>query len=246
MAKGTIFSFERYEKKYFLTEAEAHRLLGIMGQHLDPDAYGEYTVCNIYYDTDDWRIISASCEKPDYKEKLRVRSYGVPEKEGNVFAELKKKCSGIVYKRRIVTAADEVSAFLNRTDLTGTQIENEIMWFQKFHKTHPKVFIGYDRTAFSGKYDPGLRITFDRNIRFRTDRLDLRLGDDGTRLNTNGLVLMEIKIPGVCPLWLSEILSENSVFPTSFSKYGAFYKEQILKVSPAAAEPQKKEMQISA
>lgn len=92
MAKGTIFSFERYEKKYFLTEAGAHRLLGIMDRYLKPDAYGEYTVCNIYYDTDDWRIISVSCEKPDYKEKLRVRSYGVPEAGDNVFAELKKKC----------------------------------------------------------------------------------------------------------------------------------------------------------
>ncbi|MFR7854912.1 MAG: VTC domain-containing protein, partial [Acutalibacteraceae bacterium] len=131
MAKGTIFSFERYEKKYFLTEAGAHRLLGIMDRYLKPDAYGEYTVCNIYYDTDDWRIISVSCEKPDYKEKLRVRSYGVPEAGDNVFAELKKKCSGIVYKRRIVTAADEITAFLNRTDLAGSQTENEIMWFQK-------------------------------------------------------------------------------------------------------------------
>ena len=160
MAKGTIFSFERYEKKYFLTEAGAHRLLGIMDRYLKPDAYGEYTVCNIYYDTDDWRIISVSCEKPDYKEKLRVRSYGVPEAGDNVFSELKKKCSGIVCKFRIVTAADEITAFLNRTDLAGSQTENEIIWFQKVYKTNPKVFIGYDRTAFSGKFDHGLRTGF--------------------------------------------------------------------------------------
>lgn len=36
---------------------------------------------------------------------------------------------------------------------------------------------------------------------------------------------MEIKIPGAAPLWLSQALSENGIFPTSFSKYGESYKQ---------------------
>ena len=68
------------------------------------DAYGAYTICNIYYDTGDWRLIRKSLEKPVHKEKLRVRSYGVPTGDDKVFVEL-KKYDGVVYKRRIAMTA---------------------------------------------------------------------------------------------------------------------------------------------
>ena len=41
-------------------------------------------------------------------------------------------------------------------------------------------------------------------------------------------VLMEVKLPGVCPLWLSRALSELAIYPTSYSKYGACYLEHLL------------------
>lgn len=40
---------------------------------------------------------------------------------------------------------------------------------------------------------------------------------------------MELKIPGVCPMWLSRLLSETGAFPTSFSKIGHCYKNSILR-----------------
>lgn len=83
--------FERYEKKYFLTPAGQKALLQTIAPYIKMDFYGKYTICNLYYDTPDWRLIRASLEKPVYKEKLRVRSYGVPAPDGKVFAELKKK-----------------------------------------------------------------------------------------------------------------------------------------------------------
>lgn len=227
MIKDPIFSFKRYEKKYFVTSEQKDRLLFSLKDELSPDEYGQYTVCNIYYDTDDWQVISASCEKPDYKEKLRVRSYGVPDPGGSVFVELKKKCSGIVYKRRVTAKTDAVTDLLARRDLCGTQIENEIMWFQKMHRTSPHAFIGYDRTAFAGK--DGLRITFDSNMRFRTDNLDLTSGDGGKPLIYGNSVLMEVKFMGACPLKLSHILSDLGIYPVSFSKYGTFYKTKVLK-----------------
>lgn len=70
--------------------------------------------------------------------------------------------------------------------------------------------------AFSGIEQPELRITFDTNLRFRTDELDLRLGSHGAPLLMPDEVLMELKIPGVCPMWLSRLLSETGAFPTSF------------------------------
>ena len=104
--------FERYEKKYCLTLSQQRFLLERMTPYMKKDAYGEYTICNIYYDTDDYRLIRASLEKPVYKEKLRVRSYGVPQEDGKVFVELKKKFDGVVYKRRITTGIQNVEPFL--------------------------------------------------------------------------------------------------------------------------------------
>ena len=222
--------FERYEKKYFLTPAGQKALLQTIAPYIKMDFYGKYTICNLYYDTPDWRLIRASLEKPVYKEKLRVRSYGVPAPDGKVFAELKKKYKGVVYKRRITVPAAEVQPLLagQRSLADYGQIGREIAWFQQLYDARPRVFIGYDRIAFAGVADPELRITFDTNLRWRDTELDLRLGDHGAPITDPDMILMEIKFPGVCPLWLSRLLSREKVFPTSFSKYGACYRNHIL------------------
>ena len=133
------------------------------------DRYGAYTICNIYYDTPDYRLIRASLEKPVYKEKLRVRSYGVPREDDPVFVELKKKFDGVVYKRRITTTLPEAGPLLAGEDAGAAfgQIGREIGYFQSFYHTAPRVFIGYDRLAFAGAEDPRVRITFDGNLRWR-------------------------------------------------------------------------------
>ena len=230
MKKAVQYSFKRYEKKYMLTLKQQKMLLKGMKEHMKPDFYGETTNCNIYYDTDNWELIRKSIEKPLYKEKLRVRSYGTPRSGDPVFIEIKKKYNDIVYKRR-TTVASEISGKLLAGGAefpAGSQIEKEIEWFQKIHRAKPKVFIAYDRTSFAGTDDPELRITFDKNIRFREHSLDLRAGDFGENMLPGDIVLMEIKIPGTTPLWLVHLLSDIGARPTSFSKYGNFYKEHIV------------------
>lgn len=231
MSGNVKYSFERCEKKYFLTPLQQEFLLCRMSRHMSADRYGKYKICNIYYDTDDWRLIRASIEKPVYKEKLRVRSYGVPDEGGSVFVELKKKYDGVVYKRRI-TAEPETAARFLRGLIPGArfgQIGREIEWFCEFNRPVPKVFIGYERTAFAGIEEPELRVTFDTDLRWRGPELDLRSGDYGELIIPQDKILMEIKMPGACPLWLSEALAKAKVYPTSFSKYGTCYREHILK-----------------
>ena len=229
--KAIKYSFERYEKKYFLTPEQYGLLKEKLKGYVRADDYPTYTLCNIYYDTNDYRLIRASLEKPTYKEKLRVRSYGVPDEGSNVFVEIKKKFDGVVYKRRISAAPKNARRLLSGSDGAerGDQITNEISYFQKFYHAEPKAFIAYDREAYSGIDNPDLRITFDRNMRYRLDNLDLQAGDYGKPIIKNGKILMEIKIPGVCPLWLSRLLSEYKIYPVSFSKYGECYKNHILK-----------------
>lgn len=237
MANQIQTCFERYEKKYRITAAQQQALLAGMQPYMTADAYGEYTICNIYYDTDDWRLIRASLEKPVYKEKLRVRSYGTPTPDGKVFVELKKKYDGVVYKRRITARAGQVGPFLAGR-LPGQdfgQIGREIQWFQNFYHTQPKVYLAYDRQAFAGIEDPDLRITFDTGLRWRDTDVDLCRGDYGAPILPAGEILMEIKIPGACPLWLSRLLSAVGAFPSSFSKYGTCYKDHLIDRTPAAA-----------
>ena len=221
--------FRRYEKKYLLTRGQYERMLRGMAQYVRPDEYGRYTICSVYYDTDDFSLIRASLEKPVYKEKLRVRSYGVPGEHDRVFVELKKKYDGVVYKRRTVMEAAEAARYLSGVgEAHDCQIRREIDFFLQSYLPKPKVFIAYDREAYAGRENSELRITFDTNLRARDTDVDLRRGDHGTPLLPEDAVLMEIKIPGAAPLWLAGLLSGNKIFPTSFSKYVTYYKNFVL------------------
>ena len=225
-------NFKRYEKKFFLTREQYRLFLKKIDSFVKADAFPHYTICNLYYDTDNFALIRASIEKPVYKEKLRVRSYGTPTESDKVFVELKKKYEGVVYKRRVPTPPAFVEPLLSgfRRGDENPQISKELAYFNRFYRLQPEVFIAYDRQAFQGIENKELRITFDTKLRYRLENLDLRNGDYGEPiLNDEDKILMEIKIPGTCPLWLSRILSELKIHSFSFSKYGTCYKEHILK-----------------
>lgn len=224
--------FQRYEKKYLLNRQQLSGLKDCLRTKMTEDQYGLYSICNLYFDTEDYALIRASIEKPVYKEKIRLRSYGIPGRCDTVFLELKKKYQGVVYKRRISLTLQEAERYLRSGELPehAGQIFREIDWAMRFyHRPEPKVFIGYDRTAYFGSEDSNLRITFDRDLRWRDSQLDLTKGDWGGLILSPELTLMEIKIPGVMPLWLSNTLSELQIFAASFSKYGACYQQGILK-----------------
>lgn len=222
--------FKRYEKKYMLTTEQYQNLMQRLDGYMIPDHYGLHTIGSLYFDTDNFDLIRASIEKPVYKEKLRLRSYGIPKSSDPVFLELKKKYKGIVYKRRVKLSLEAAHRYLllGEKPAVDSQILQEIDWFLEMYKPVPKVYIGYDRRALLGQEDENLRITFDQNIRFRESNLDLSKGDWGNQLLEPGKILMEIKIPGAMPVWMSQILTELKIFPTSFSKYGTCYKDHLI------------------
>ena len=229
--KNFIATFKRYEKKYMLNEELTDKLMPIIEENMLPDAYGKYDLSSVYFDTDDFALVRNSIEKPVYKEKMRLRSYGIPTENDTVFLELKKKYNDVVYKRRADMKLCEAFEYLKTgkyPESADKQIMNEIDWFIKFYSPSPKAFIAYSRTAFFGKDDPNFRLTFDRNIRWRGTQLDPSKGDWGTLLIPKECVLMEVKISGAMPMWLSRALSELKIFPTSFSKYGTCYKDNLL------------------
>ena len=222
--------FKRYEKKYLLNFDQYEAMKKGMAPYMEADRFSNYTICNIYYDTPDWELIRTSLEKPMYKEKLRVRSYGTVSNIDNVFIEIKKKYDGVVYKRRVTMRAIDAERFLKGAKPKDeSQIHKEIEFFLESYRPEPRVFIGYDREAYAGKENSDLRITFDTNLRYREEDIDLRAGDHGRLILPQDTILMEIKIPGTAPLFLAHLLSENNIYSSSFSKYGTYYKDIVLK-----------------
>lgn len=223
-----IFVFKRKEKKYLLTEDGYNVLRSKLKEYMCDSEYAKGTVCSLYYDTDDFELINKSIEKPVYKEKFRLRCYGVPNEESRVFAEIKKKYDGTVYKRRVAGSYKQIKGFLEEGKYLpqDKQIQEEIKWMIKRYKLHPAFFVACDRESLVGKDDKNLRITFDSNIRYRTEDLDLAMGDAGRKIFKENVYVMEIKTEGACPLWLTQILSEMKIYPHSFSKYGTAYKQK--------------------
>ncbi|MCD8308242.1 MAG: polyphosphate polymerase domain-containing protein [Clostridia bacterium] len=218
--------FKRYEIKYLLTEDQKKHVYDALAKHARPDKYCRSQICNIYYDTPDFRLIRRSIEKPVYKEKLRVRSYGVPQKDGRVFVELKKKYNSVTYKRRVDQTLCGAQEWLSGGTRPDSQIAKEIDYAINFYKTlAPAVFISYEREAFTGNEEKDFRITFDNNILYRRDNLSLLGGIYGKSILPQGLTLMEVKTATAMPMWFTDVLTECKIFNTHFSKYGAAYED---------------------
>ncbi len=246
--------FNRYEKKYLMPEPVYQELRFRLAPYMQTDQYGLHTICNIYYDTPGYDLIRRSIEKPVYKEKLRLRSYGIPTLDSPVFLEIKKKYRKVVNKRRIQLTLQEAYDYVERgiqpaqggdyvergiqpaqsckyaehgiRSAQDRQILQEINFFLYRYPLMRGIYLAYDRTALFGMEDPEFRVTFDQRIRSRRSFMGLENGDYGELLLPEGYYLMESKVLGATPLWFTEILSELEIYPVSFSKYGNVYKKE--------------------
>ena len=218
--------FHRVEKKYLLYKEQYEILKKEIKQYMVPDQHGTSSICNLYFDTEQFDLIKRSIEKPIYKEKIRIRSYGIPNIDSMVFLEIKKKYKKIVNKRRIRLPLYEAYQYINHQE-NSSQIEKEISYAFHLYHLKPVVFISYDRSSFFHKDDSNFRITFDQNIRYRTEDLKLEFGHMGKTILPNNTYLMEVKTNFSYPLWFTDLLSKLKIYPISFSKYGTVY--QILK-----------------
>ncbi|MFC5702619.1 polyphosphate polymerase domain-containing protein [Cohnella faecalis] len=229
--------FNRYENKYLMDSKAFYALYNRLLEYMVLDEYNKddkfYSISNIYYDTEQDSLIRNSLAKPKYREKLRIRAYGIPERNAKVYLELKKKVFGLVNKRRTALKLNEAYEFVR----TGTapepkeymnrQVIQEIDYFLQRYELQPKVYLAYDRIAMFCKNNRDLRITFDTNIRSRRHDVRLESGDYGEQLMERGQWLMEVKAEKTIPVWLSHLLSELRMFRTSFSKYGNEYKKML-------------------
>jgi SPX domain-containing protein involved in vacuolar polyphosphate accumulation len=229
--------FNRYENKYLMDSESFQDIYNRLLQYMDLDEHNQnnqfYTISNIYYDTPQHSIIRNSLAKPKYREKLRVRAYGVPKRDDKVYVELKKKVFGLVNKRRTAMKLDEAYEFVQTGNVPefmpymNKQVIHEIQYFLQRYELQPAVYLAYDRIAMFCKGNRDLRMTFDTNIRSRREDVRLEDGDHGDLLMAPHLWLMEVKAEKTVPVWLAQLLSELRMFRTGFSKYGNEYRMNI-------------------
>ena len=232
MSDGPIVVMKRYELKYILNRQQTEFFKEALQGHMVLDQYGRTSIASLYYDTPDYRLIRTSVEKPPFKEKIRLRSYGLATNNSPVFLELKRKAYGIVYKRRVQSTIPLVEKFFAGSgDVCAPgQINREITYFRDYYSVLvPACLIIYDREAY---FEPGgdLRVTLDFNPRYRSERLDLTVSMDGVSLLPEGSAILEIKVQQAEPLWLTSILDRGEIRKTSFSKYGEAYRQQLARV----------------
>ena len=227
MEKENIIAvMKRYELKYCLNKEQLKFFKEKIKEHMKLDKYGLTSIASLYYDTPDYQLINRSIEKPKYKEKLRLRSYGLATDTSKTFLEIKRKSEGIVYKRRISLTEKEAEGLIEGEYTRKDQIGRELMSFLDNYKVlEPKYLIIYDREAYY-QDDSDLRITIDMNPRYRTTDLNLHTSMEGTPLLEEGAIL-EVKVQHSVPLWLTHILSEGKIYQSSFSKVGTAHKLEM-------------------
>lgn len=218
--------FKRYEIKYMLNCNQYKKLKVLMKDYMREDEHGKSINCSLYFDTPQFLMIRRSMEHPIYKEKLRVRSYGVAQKDSSVFVELKKKYDSVTYKRRICMAESEMEGYLiEHEDIMDTQIKREIDYVIKtYNNLAPRVLLSYDRQGFYSKDNHDFRMTFDDNILWRNYDLSLTKGIYGSPILKENQILLEVKSASSFPLWLVRFLNDNKIYKTSFSKCANAYR----------------------
>ena len=227
--------FERVEKKYLIDAAQKAEILRAVERKMKPTNYHKSKVMNIYFDTDNYDFIIKSIEKPEFKQKLRARSYGGFNK---VFLEIKTKMRGkdynVGYKRRVLITRKDFDKLIKREasvvklaeqkieKADDVQIAKEVDYMINLFDLSPKILVYYDRTSYSGENN--LRLTFDENLKYRDKNLKFtRNAKDKHYFFDEKNIIMEIKANGVMPLWLVKTLSKAKAYPTSFSKIGKIY-----------------------
>lgn len=238
----------RTEEKYLISKSEKTSLLHAIEKRLAHDEFYQEEVLSLYYDTPNFDLVIKSIDRPDFREKIRVRAYDVPKLSSKVFFEVKSKYAvgkkKLGNKRRLVlplksfyayekgkTSLESLAADVSKGDLQQVQIARELDYLMRIYALEPKILISSDRVAFVAKDNPDFRLTFDEHLRFRTDKLRLEKGSAGeeyfphtTLDDPKKNVIMEVKTMHAMPPWFVAELSRRKIYPATFSKYGKIYQ----------------------
>ena len=225
--------------KFAITSAQRAVLMAQIAPHLRPDENAGpgacYPVVSLYYDNAERDCYWEKARSLPSRRKLRVRVYG--SSDGAVpavsFIEIKHKCEGRGVKRRVQLPLGHAlrvcegfqpdGITLGEPDRRVVAEAHDLVLRRKFS---PVMIMRYDRTAYAA-LDPesDLRVTFDEGIRARLDNLTPEPDDrrflTGDEMRGDGATVMEVKVTGCIPYWLSRTISAAGCRLQSHSKYSS-------------------------
>lgn len=230
-----IKQFDRFELKYLINEQQFADMRQVLTDYMSfddqGDSYGRYLITSLYYDTVDYRAYWDKVEGHRFRRKVRVRVYGDEpvRDETSVFAEIKQRINKTLQKKRLRLPYQAALALCGQGELPelelserDRQIIDEIRYLYYTLQLQPACVVSYHRLAFDGhEHDPGLRVTFDTNLKGRTH--DLTLQTDGFGQSRFFLppewIIMEVKVNHRVPYWLTELINKNRCTLRRISKY---------------------------
>ncbi|MHC1781251.1 MAG: polyphosphate polymerase domain-containing protein [Anaerolineaceae bacterium] len=228
----TIRTFNRFELKYIIQMREAQEFRQALMSYLTPDEHGDkngtYSVASLYFDSPGLRYYWEKINGIRFRRKLRIRTYQTEMPltlKSPVFVEVKQRLNRVTQKRRVTLPYWEALKLCiqrKAPDYTpGSQaVMAEVMSMSLVSDLQPTSVVTYSRQALVGsELDIGLRVTFDKDLRFRTENLELADRHPGQFLFSPELVIMEIKVNERVPYWLTELVAQHNLNLIRVSKY---------------------------
>jgi hypothetical protein len=229
-----INSSGRYELKYVLTREQYSSVVEDLAAYMQPDPHGDenghYLVTSLYYDTPEYKAYWDKMEGLRFRRKLRVRVYGegVVTPDTICSVEIKQRTNRTVQKKRVALSHSTAIALcgagvgVNGMPGAGRAVIDEVQYLRSVLQLQAACIVSYDRQAFIGtERDPGLRVTFDTNMKGRTHDLSLLSQDyaENHFFVPPQWYIMEIKADGHVPYWLTGLTTQHGCTLRRISKY---------------------------
>jgi hypothetical protein len=228
----TIRRFNRFELKYVVSLREAERFKHALGAYLLPDDHGDsggsYGLTSLYYDSPDYRFYWEKVDGIKFRRKLRIRCYenGQPlSPDTPVYVEIKQRLNRVTQKRRAVLPYSQGLQLCDERRIPehapqDRAVIEEVAGMLWQYDLRPASLVRYTRLALLGTdYDLGLRVTFDRDLTYRTRGLRLHEEQSDLPLFPPDRCVVEIKVNERIPYWLTELVARHDLGLMRVSKY---------------------------
>lgn len=227
----------RFEYKYLVPNSLVGKIRADISSFMVLDEYarkrhdGEYTVRSIYYDSPQFSCYQEKVDGVKLRNKYRIRGYNTISDQSIIFLEIKHKNTNCVSKSRApifykdrfeILTSSNIDDFILSFSGNGKEKKDayKFLYYYRLKNLRPAVLVIYDREAFHGKFDPSLRVTFDKNLRSviypNLNQLD---NEDSAKSVLNNDFILEIKFYGSLPAWIRALINKYGLIRESLSKY---------------------------
>ncbi len=229
---AVVKRFNRYELKYVIHASRQAAMARDLLHFLSPDENGDrdgcYRVTSLYFDSPDLTFYRSKIEGLRYRRKLRIRIYPGSDlrRVTTGFAEIKQRMNRTVQKRRIALPLDDAMALCRGAydplglDGEDADTASEILYMVRVMHLRPRCVVSYRRRAFmGGRYEQGMRVTFDTLLQGRTTSLTVDEAARNHYFLPPDWFVMEVKVNERIPTWMTSLLARHECTLQRVSKY---------------------------